>query len=376
MMLVTQTQMGAMVGGIGQAFHVALPGVSPWVAALAGGDSTGAGRWLTEHPEMPWAALVAAATSAALALGSYRTVERGTTVLVVGFTILTVGCVALLPSVGGVIRGEDILSGLQFRLPEVEGAMLVAFGMIGITGVGASELIAYPYWCIEKGYARSVGPRDGSDAWAQRGRGWMRVMFADAWVSMLVYTAATVAFYLLGAAVLHGHTGARGLPGNVGGLLDTLTRMYEPVLGAAVARWFLVLGVFAVLYSTLFASTAANCRTLVDFLRVNRLVAFDEPGRRARLVRILCAIFPCIAFVLYVSIKDPRLMVQIGGVIQAITLPMIATAAVVLRYRRTDRRLLSGRFWDIFLWLSTVGLYVAAGYGLWEGVRQLTSLNR
>jgi Mn2+/Fe2+ NRAMP family transporter len=288
--------------------------------------------------------------------------------MVVIFTFMTMGCVVLLPAVGGTVSSADLLSGLELRIPEVPGAMVMAFAMFGITGVGASELISYPYWCIEKGYARNVGPRDGSPLWAERGRGWMRVMFLDAWVSMLVYTVATVAFYILGAAVLHGHTEARGLPGNVRDMMETLRTMYEPVLGAAVAHWFLVVGVFAVLYSTLFASTAGNCRALVDCLRVNGLIDLGRPGRRERLVRWLCAIFPLLAFTLYVLMGNPPQMVMIGGIIQAVTLPMIATAAVILRYRRTDPRLLSGRFWDLLLWLSMLGLYVAAGYGVWDSL--------
>ncbi len=368
MLLVTQTQMGAMVGGLGQAFHMAFPGAAPWMASLAGGESTASGRWLSVHPEMPWAAFVAVATSTVLALGSYRAVERGTTVMVALFTLMTLGCVALLPAVGGAITSADLLSGLQFRLPEVEGAMVVAFAMFGITGVGASELIAYPYWCIEKGYARYVGPRDDSAAWAERGRGWMRVMYADAWVSMLVYTVATVAFYILGAAVLHGRTEAKGLPGNVQDMMKTLTHMYEPVLGLVGAHWFLLLGVFAVLYSTLFASTAASCRTLVDFLHVNQLVELQKPGRRARLTRLFCVIFPLLDFGIYSLMGNLTRMVQVGGFVQALTLPMIATAAIVLRYRRTDRRLTSGPLWDFFLWLSVLGLYVAAVYGVWDSV--------
>jgi hypothetical protein len=62
-------------------------------------------------------------------------------------------------------------------------------------------------------------------------------------------------------------------------------------------------------------------------------------------------------------------MVTIGGAIQAITLPMIATAAVYLRYRRTDPRITSGKVWDALLWLSMLGMYVAAAallYGIWS----------
>ena len=79
----------------------------------------------------------------------------------------------------------------------------VALAAFGLTGVSADEIISYPYWCIEKGYGTWVGPRDGSAEWTRRARGWIRVMYVDAIASMLIYTAATAAFYVLGAAVLH-----------------------------------------------------------------------------------------------------------------------------------------------------------------------------
>jgi hypothetical protein len=191
-------------------------------------------------------------------------------------------------------------------------------------------------------------------------------MFLDAWVSMAVYTVATVAFYLLGAAVLHGHTKGEGLPGNVQAMLDVLSRMYKPVMGARAAMWFIVVGAFAVLYSTLFSATAANSRTLTDFLRVNHFVRITGHGDRLWWVRLFCSTFPFGAFALHVGIGNPPLMVTIGGFIQAVTLPMIATAAVFLRFRRTDGRITSGVVWDIFLIVSAFGLFVAAAYGLWD----------
>ena len=42
----------------------------------------------------------------------------------------------------------------SFTLPA---SFTVAFAAFGIIGVGASELIYYPYWCLEKGYARHIG---------------------------------------------------------------------------------------------------------------------------------------------------------------------------------------------------------------------------
>lgn len=358
MMLVTQTQLGAMVGSVGQAMHMVLPGISGAAARWAGAISPAAGDYLRGHPEMPWAVITAVSTSGFLATGSYRRVEIGTTALVVMFTMMTVVCVGLLPWTSYAFGLGELASGLKFQVPHNRDAMIIAFAMFGITGVGASELIAYPYWCIEKGYARFAGPRDGSAQWADRGRGWMRVMFLDAWVSMLVYMTATLAFYLLGAAVLHKDTRAQGLPGNVEGMLNALAEMYRPVM-RDFAIYFIVAGAFAVLYSTLIASTGANCRMLADFLRVNRFLEFRSHEERFRWVRGFCIALPLIDLLLYIAIGNPTLMVTIGGVMQAVTLPLIATAAVFLRYRRTDRRLASGKIWGVFLWISSAGLYVA-----------------
>lgn len=357
MMLFTQLQLGAMVGGVGQALHMAMPGVSAALGAHA-------------RPELPWAVLTAVATSVLLAVGSYKVIEFAMTAMVVVFTSATVVCVALLPAVGHPIEWGQISSGLTFHIPGE--AIAAAVAMFGITGVGAAELIAYPYWCIEKGYARKTGPRDGSAAWARRARGWMRVMRVDSWVSLGVYTVATLAFYALGAAVLFdpARPGV-GLPRTVGGMLDRLAEMYAPVMGHGLAVWFIVIGAFAVLYSTLFASTAANSRALADFMRVAGLANFRGPADRFRWVRWFCVVFPVLDLGLFVLVKDPVRMVIIGGFMQAVTLPILAAAAVYLRYRRTDPRLRPGVVWDVFLWLSLLGLCAAALVGVVDNVRKM-----
>ena len=141
--------------------------------------------------------------------------------------------------------------------------MATALATFGIIGVGAAELVAYPYWCLEKGYARFTGPRDESAGVGRPRRGWMRVMRWDAWCSMLIYTFATIAFYLLGAAIL----GRAGLNPDKNELIQTLTVMYEPVFGAAAEALFLF-GACAVLYTTYFVANAGHTRVLSDALRV------------------------------------------------------------------------------------------------------------
>jgi Mn2+/Fe2+ NRAMP family transporter len=368
MMLATQLQLGAMVGGVGQAFHMAMPSVSPHAAWAVGKVNAGWGTYLAGRPEIFWAFFVTIGTVATLARGSYRVIETGTTAMVVAFTIVTVICVLLLPRSGHPIDWAAVGGGLTFSLPSSPDAMKAALAMIGITGVGAAELVAYPYWCIEKGYARKAGLRTSGDpAWPDRARGWMRVMRLDAWVSCALYTVSTLAFFFLGAAVLHG-LDAKSLPQNVSDMLVTLSKMYQPVMGPSAALWFIVIGVFAVLYSTLFASTGANSRALTDYLRVNRWVAFTPQRDRMWWVRLFCVAFPILDFFLFVWIGNPLAMVTIGGIAQAMTLPLLAAAAVYLRYRRTDRRITPGKVWDAFLWVSLAGMTLAAGVGLWTTV--------
>ena len=123
-----------------------------------------------------------------------------------------------------------------------------------------------------------------------------------------------------------------------------------------------MLGAIAVLYSTLFAATAGTGRLLADFLRVNGYYPTEPDDYRRRWVRFFCVALPIFGLLLYMGIGSPVTMVTIGGLMQAVTLPLIATAAVFLRYRRTDRRLTSGTLWDVMLWLSMLGLVFAGGY--------------
>ena len=147
-----------------------------------------------------WAALVTLLTASLLYRGRYRLVQNISIVLVVSFTFITIGNVASLQTTDQWrISGRAFLDGLSFHLPDAaEGInpMATALAAFGIIGVGASELCAYPYWCLEKGYARFTGRRTDDAAWAQRAGGWLRVMHYDAFLSMVVYTVATLAFFL------------------------------------------------------------------------------------------------------------------------------------------------------------------------------------
>jgi Mn2+/Fe2+ NRAMP family transporter len=254
-----------------------------------------------------------------------------------------------------------LASGLSFRVPDGKG-LSIALAAFGIIGVGATELIQYPYWCIEKGYAKWTGPRDGSPGWERRARGWVRVLRWDAWCSMVVYTFATTAFYLLGAAIL----GRTGLDPEGEQMIRTLGQMYVPVFGAAAQEVFLF-GAFAVLYSTFFVATASHARVCADALRVFGLAAGDERSRRWW-VRAFCIGLPLLFLGSYAFFKAPKQLVLAGGFMGALMLPLLGVAALYFRYRRCDARLVPGRVWDTGLWLSCAGLFVAGGYAFHTNV--------
>ncbi|MCH8962306.1 MAG: hypothetical protein IH820_13570 [Bacteroidetes bacterium] len=140
------------------------------------------------------------------------------------FTVLTLVSVGALQFTPLHITGDELLSGLRFQLPPE--VVLIAIGAFGITGVGGDEIMAYNYWLIEKGYAAYTGPREENEAWQRRAKGWIRVMCLDALLAMVVYTAMTAAFYLLGAAILH----RQGLLPEGMELVETLSQMYTQSL--------------------------------------------------------------------------------------------------------------------------------------------------
>jgi len=311
-----------------------------------------------------WATILAIVTSVLLFVGRYRLIQFVATALVVTFTIVTMVTLILLQTKPEwAVTSGDLANGLSFRLPLVVegtdknpiGTALAAFGIIG---VGAAELIMYPYWCLEKGYAKFTGPREGTRRWINRARGWLHVLYVDAWMSMVVYTFATVAFYLLGAAVL----ARMGLNPEGKHMVRTLAVMYVPVFGPWADGVFLS-GAFAVLYSTFFVAAAGNSRMVADALG---LFGFTDSSEQARSkwTRIICTIWPLIALVLYVGVRAPTKMVLASGTAQAIMLPMLGAAALYFRYRRSDENVRPGRLWDAMLWLSLAGFAVIGGWSL------------
>ena len=166
-------------------------------------------------------------------------------------------------------------------------------------------------------------------------------MQLDAWFSMVVFTVATVAFYFLGAAVLH----PQGLDPKGPEMIPTLSLLYlQPLEGTPLAwlapfsRVGFLLGAWAVLFKTLYVATAANSRLTADFLHQLGLWNPGGPAQRDRLIKVFCVLYPTLSLGLYYAFREPKALIMAGGTAQALMLPFIAGATLYLRQRDTDRR--------------------------------------
>ena len=335
----TLLQVGGMYGGVSQVLHLLIPSI----------------------PVNVWVGICLAITLALLLGGGYDRIERFAIVKVGLFTLLTVCAAAVMMLRPGAVTAADLARGLSFELPAAGIATAVA--VFGITGVGATELVMYPYWCVEKGYARFVGPRDGSAEWIARARGWIRVMHLDIVCSLVVYTLATVSFYLLGAAVLN----RLGLVPASGEMIRVLSNIYTETLGRW-ALWVFYLGAVITLYGTVFASTAAHSRLFADLVRVAGGYARDDGAQRLLWRRRFVVILATLPALFYWFIESPVQMVVAGGIAQALMLPIIGLAAVNVRHRELPKDIQPSTATTALLWISTGVMLTVAGYYLWSQI--------
>jgi Mn2+/Fe2+ NRAMP family transporter len=350
MVLSKVLQLAGIVGGTATAFSIMLP---------LGSDP------LLDPSRATWHVIVVAATIGGLYAHGYALIEKGAFWMVVTFSIVTMVIAFGLPWSPWSYSISDVLGGMTFHLPGA--ALGSAIAMFGITGVGADEITAYNYWCIEKGYARWTGPNDGSEAWVRRARGWIRVMYKDAALSMVVYTFATIAFFIMGAAVLH----PQQLVPRGNAMITTLARMYTDALGPWATTLFLV-GAIAVLGSTLWAAIPVHARMYTNFLATVGVLRWQDVRARAWWIRLFTVALPIVWGASSLAVSQPVLMIQIGGVMTGVFLIAVLVATWYLRQTETDRRVLGGGLFTLLLVVSSMaigllGVYtVASALGLFR----------
>ncbi|WP_169728018.1 Nramp family divalent metal transporter [Adhaeribacter aquaticus] len=328
-------QMGGIVGGVAITLHMAVPAI----------------------PISVWAVFMTLVTSLLVYRGYYRPIEKLSLFMMLFFTVFTFASVYALQFTPFQISWPEVQQGLTFALPPE--MVMVAVAAFGITGVGGDEIMYYNYWCLEKGYAAFTGPKQDSPEWEKRARGWIRIMYLDAFLAMVVYTLVTAAFYMLGAAVLH----RQELVPEGYAVIKTLSEMYTQTLGSWAEVVFMI-GAFMALYSTLFTATASFSRIFTDvFAQLGWLQFYDFPARK-RMLAWLAWAFPASWCVLFLFIKLPVGMILIGGFMTSFLLLLVVFVALHFRYRRLPAALKPGTFYDLAFWLSAGTIWVMAIYGM------------
>ncbi|MDQ3011094.1 MAG: Nramp family divalent metal transporter [Acidobacteriota bacterium] len=340
MTLLTLLQIGAMFGGVSAVMNLLIPVIPVWA----------------------WVLIFWGITLALLLGGAYDRIERLAMIKVGLFTMLTFLAALLLIRQPQNFSWAQILDGFKFKMPG-EG-LSTAVAVFGITGVGASELMMYPYWCVEKGYARFAGKRDGSPEWNARARGWIRVMHTDIIASMIIYTVATIAFYMLGAGILH----SMGKVPSAKDMIPTLSNIYTQTLGTW-SLWIFYAGAIVTLYGTIFAATAANSRVFADLVRLTGAFKADDYKQRTRCRNLFVVVLTAIPVAMILTIGSPVKMVVAGGLAQAMMLPIIGVATLYLRHRHLPKEIAPARWVTVFLWIATAVMTSMMGYYV---IEQLT----
>jgi len=328
-------QVGGIIGGVAITMNIVFPSVNVTI----------------------WTISTALAVALLVFRGYYRFIERFSLIMIAFFTIFTFLSVYFLQFTPYAFSFEDIRFGMELQLPA---AMVgIAIAAFGITGVGGDEIMYYHYWCLEKGYAAYTGPVSDNPEWTNRARGWIKVMYWDAILAMIVYTLVTVAFYILGASVLHAQS---RVPEGYQ-MIETLSEMYTQTMGSGAKNIFLLCAVI-VLFSTLFSALASWTRIFSDAFGTLGLVDFYDIEQRRRSIAIMAWAFPAIWSVLFLFFQLPVLMIIIGGFFTSILLLIVIVAAINFRYVRLKPELKPGLGYDTALWLSIAAILLAAVYSI------------
>ena len=298
------TGLGGIIGGAGQAVVLMFPDLNP-LLAVAG---------------------LAVSIAILLGSGSYFRLEKVMLALVIVFMCLTLASVTLMQTTEYALRFDQLASGFQFDFPL--GVAVLALAAYGYTGVNATEISAYTYWCVEKGYPARIGPYDGSEAWYRRAHGWLRVLRTDVWLTLILLTLATIPFYILGAGVLH----PQGQTPSGSATIQALSNMFTQTLG----EWSLFLfaiGAFAILFSSSIAGVAAGGRYIPDYLMELGYLPRERVDVRRKIIKWYGILIPFVGLSLYAGFQRPVLMVTIAGSFAAIMLPI--QSGVTLYMQRT-----------------------------------------
>lgn len=308
--------LGGIMGGAGQALTLLL--------SLA--EFTLDARWST--------LLIAIVTSIILSSGSYKWLESVMLGLVVSFTLATLICSVSMQFTEFNTTPAEVLGGLSFDFSAFVGSAALALGAYGYTGVTAGDIASYTYWSIEKGYPSFVGSHRDDPSWIDHAQGWLKVMQTDVWLGLIILTCATLPYYFLGAGVLN----KMGVYPNGFDTVAVLSNMFTQTLGTW-AVWLFAFGAFFILFSTGLSGIGAGGRFIPDYFIEMGIMARPNLGLRRTIVRIYVTVIPFVGSLIFFGIPNPVILIMIGGLTSAATMPIQTGCTIWLQKRYMDQRI-------------------------------------
>ena len=325
-------------------------GVIPSIAGMGGLAGAVAEAGNTMLPLLSiegWVVVSCLLTWLLLYFGSYKSLEKTLLVMVLFFSFMTLIIAISMQSTEYQVSFTQISQGLTFSFPTEY--LPLALAVFGFTGISYGEIMAYTYWCLEKGYANNSG-NDHEET-----KHWIRTMQTDVWVTVFFITLGTLPFFFLGAGVLNNvpelqESLATSSFWDVD-VISSLQNMFSLVLGGW-AKWLFIILAFFVLFSTLLSGTAAFTRTISDYLISMGLVK-EKIDTRGKLIKLIAFLIPFLSGLFYFILPNPITLLLIAGIWAAMGLPIVNIGALYL-INKLDPVLQPKIGTIIILWMSLV----------------------
>ena len=302
-------------------------GVIPSIAGMGGLAGAVAEAGNTMFPFLTveiWVVISCLVTWMLLYFGSYKSLEKTLLVMVLFFSFMTMIIAIAMQSTDYQVSVAQVSSGLSFSFPS--GYLPLALAVFGFTGISYGEIMAYTYWCLEKGYAENSGNN------VEETKHWIKTMQTDVWVTVFFITLGTLPFFFLGAGILYNIPELQQALATSSfwdiDVISSLQNMFSLVLGGW-AKWLFIVLAFFVLFSTLLSGTAAFTRTISDYLISMGLVK-EQANTRKKLIKLIAFLIPFLSGLFYFVLPNPFTLLLIAGIWAAMGLPIVNIGALYL----------------------------------------------
>ena len=302
-------------------------GVIPSIAGMGGLAGAVAEAGNTMFPFLTveiWVVISCLVTWILLYFGSYKSLEKTLLVMVLFFSFMTMIIAIAMQSTDYQVSAAQVSSGLSFSFPS--GYLPLALAVFGFTGISYGEIMAYTYWCLEKGYAENSGNN------VEETKHWIKTMQTDVWVTVFFITLGTLPFFFLGAGVLYNIPELQQSLATSSfwdiDVISSLQNMFSLVLGGW-AKWLFIVLAFFVLFSTLLSGTAAFTRTISDYLISMGLIK-EQANTRKKLIKLIAFLIPFLSGLFYFVLPNPFTLLLIAGIWAAMGLPIVNIGALYL----------------------------------------------